>query len=161
MSTYLQWNEKTQDWNLINLKKFKKISKDFYKCPHCNGGDLDFTLYFREDLKKFKTKDWICHDCGKKINLKALSEKTKDVINNLVLKELDLIYNNPIKLIVKNKKGIEVDVKVLGPQIGIKSQTESVDIICGNCTHKNHFKVQEKTKNIYQCLNCGFYNVLE
>ena len=160
MSIYLYWNKKIQDWNIINLKKFGKKFKDFYKCPHCNADDLDFTLYYREDLKKFKSKDWICHKCAKKISLKALSEETKDFINNLVLKELDLIYNNPVKIFVKNKKGKEVDFKVLGPQIGIKSETESVDYICGSCKKKNQFNVQDKSKNIYQCLNCGYYNIL-
>jgi len=160
MSTYLSWNKKIQDWNLINLKKYKKKFKDFWECPHCNSNNLDFTLYYREDLKKFKSKDWICHECTRKINLNALSEETKNFINNLVLKELDLIYNNPVKIIVKNKKGKEVDLKVLGPQIGIKSGTESIDYICGICKNKNQFNVQDESKNIFQCLNCDFYNTI-
>ncbi len=160
MTECLTWNKKDQDWNFILDKKYIKKDSNFYKCHYCGSNHINFKQYFNEESGKFETKDWRCMECAKELQFEKLSKFTRDFINNLVLSDLNNIYDNPVKLIVKVKKGTEVGLKILGPEVGIKSDSEHVSYKCGKCKNKNQFTLQNEQKNIYQCLNCGFYNIL-
>jgi len=160
MSEFLTWNKKNQDWYFHTKKKHFKKDSNFYKCYYCGGHNINFKQNINEETGQFETKDWRCMECAKELKFEKFSKFTRDYINNIVLSDLNSIYENPVKMIVKVKKGKEVDLKILGPEVGIKSKSEHISYICGKCKNKNQFIIQNEQKNIYQCLNCGFYNIL-
>ena len=161
MSEFLIWNKKEQDWNFQADKKHYKRDSNFYKCYYCGSNHISFKQNFNEESGKFETKDWRCSECAKTLNFEKFSKLTRDFINNFVLNDLNFLYDNPVKMIVKVKKGTEIDLKILGPKVGIKSDSEHISYKCGKCKNKNQFSTKNDQKNIYQCLSCGFYNILE
>lgn len=155
------WDKKDQAWHDSEKKKFRKQDKDFMRCPYCHKDDYAFFFDINKDTDKFELKEWVCGNCAKKVNFEDLSELTLDYIKNIYLMEVNIVYENPVKMIIKTKKGKEIDFKILGPQVGLKSGTESINYICGNCKNKNQFTIVNKEKSVYQCKNCGNYNILD
>jgi len=156
MSNFLRWMKGKKYWTIVNWEGFKKEDKDLFKCPLCKSDNLKWDMDFNEEQKRFIDHDWRCLNCAENIRFNQLSEKTQKFIKNLVLRDLNGLYNNPVRMIVKFKKGKEVNLS----KIGFRIDTESATFICGSCKKKNNFKVLDKEKHIFQCLNCGLYNLL-
>ena len=161
MPEFLTWNKKDQDWNILINKKYSKKDSNFYKCYYCSNIYLDFKLNFNEETGQFESKNWRCLECAKELKFERFSKFTRDFINNLVLNELNFIHDNPVKMLIKVKKGTEVYLKMFGPEVGVKSKSEHISYICGKCKNKNQFSIKNDQRKTYQCLNCGFFNILE
>src|SRR6056297_3529648 len=96
----LKWDKESSRW-IINPSKIIQNRKEFYRCPQCDSHNLVF--YYDKNLNtdSIITKDWNCNDCGCRIDFEDLSKITRDFINNIFLKELNLIYKNPVKMKVR------------------------------------------------------------
>ncbi len=158
MSEFLKWNKKEHDWD---IQKRSKRDDKFFKCYYCGKGNTKFDQKFNGETGQFESKDWRCLECSKALKFEKLSKVTRNFITNVFLKELNFILDNPVKMLIKVKKGTEVDLKMLGPEVGIKSKSEHISYICGKCKNKNQFVIKNYQRKLYQCSNCGFFNILE
>ena len=98
MSEFLTWNKKDQDWNFQSEKKHFKRDSNFYKCYYCGTNKINFKQNFNEESGKFETKEWRCLECAKELKFEKFSKFTRDYINNIILSDLNFIYENPVKL---------------------------------------------------------------
>ena len=90
----------------------------------------------------------------------------QNFINNIFLKELNLIYKNPVKMKVRKPifNKMAGGINLAGNLTGINVKAELNDNLiykCGSCNKKGPFKIDDEDKTLFQCLKCGHINYHE
>jgi len=157
-------------WNLEEERFDDKVPEhinnndEFLMCPHCLKDNSEITTFLSYsygidyDEGKVYVKDFVCDTCLKNINFKDLTEITQNYYNNVFLRDLNVVYNNRVKMIIKNKKGKTIKAGAFKVKVGLNFNSETTTYICGNCKNKNSFNPM--TEGIYLCKECGYVNIL-
>lgn len=163
----MKWNKKSQTWHSV-LKPPKKIRKEVFTCPKCGkdvrgkswskGGDISLEEWQNLSVKKLLDKYTMrCSSCFEETPYSKFPDKARKFFE-LEITKLRGVHSDIANAVVFNRTGRNIEGGGLSFKLGISSGLKGIEIICGNCGKKNHFKVQNEKDKLLQCLNCGHFN---
>ena len=159
---YIKWKKKEKIWSVVIPKHLRKTS-DFFQCPICNQkykSGLDFGINYNYDMKEIEFIEFRCIYCTESFKLEDFSEKTKNYLNNFVIRDIWELFFIPYILKYKIKEGRTTNISISELKTAFENQDKSIKFKCGNCNSslKNHFRLLNESENIYECSKCGYLN---
>jgi len=164
----ISWNKDKRTWS-FEVPEHILTNEDFFKCPRpeCKSMNLSFIvddhLYFDSETNslrcKAKIEDWYCMKCGNTINFENLSEITRSFFTNQFLKDLEILCENSVMMIVKVKGPKQYGFNLDNKKFEYRREESFKTRKCGNCKKKNLFDIINRDLGIYQCYRCGYINI--